>query len=43
MDSRSLPPTRNALIYDIHNSAYVSGHIWGRTNVRDKTDESTSN
>ena len=38
MDIRSLPPTRDALIQHIHKSAYVSGHIWGRENLTNKTE-----
>ena len=43
MDIGSLPPTRDVLIQHINKSAYVSGHIWGRTNLPNKTDDSSSN
>ena len=43
VDIQSLLPTRDALIQHIPKSAYVSGHIWGSTNLTNKTDESPSN
>ena len=43
MDIQSLLSTRDALIQHIHNSAYVSGLIWGRENLPNKTDKLPSN
>ena len=34
---------RDALNQHIHKSAYVSGQIWGRANLPNKTDDSPSN
>ena len=38
-----LSTTKRALIYHIHKSAYVSGHILSRSNLPNKTDGSLSN
>ena len=38
MNIRSLPPTRDTSVQHIHKSAYVSGHIWGRANLPNKTE-----
>ena len=40
---RSSSPVRDALIQHIHKSAYVSGHIWCKANLPNKTNESPSN
>ena len=40
---RSLLPTKDVLIQHMHKSAYVSGQIWDRANLPNKTDESPSN
>ena len=36
-------PTRYALNQHIHKSAFAFGRIWGRANLPNKTDESSSN
>ena len=38
-----LPPTKDVLIQHIQKSACVSGHIWDRSDLPNKTDEPSSN